>query len=243
MTFDDKVNAINKVLANYFAANNAKVKALELMPLFVEAGIFTKDCIRQGKPIRDLLRTLDGKNQLQRIPYVIPEKKNSNTSWFFAPLKDGAQYQTYDVCPLVKETSHVAKHSNGRSASDEHYVIDLCDEVLGLKASRQHGFDFLKGDTGRRLPVDAYYEEIGLVVEYCESQHSESTPFFDKKMTVSGVSRGEQRRIYDKRRSDILPKYGLRLVIIDYKDFGTSRKLKRDKITDIEIVKRLLGVG
>ena len=30
MTFDDKVDAINKVLANYFATNSAKVKALIL---------------------------------------------------------------------------------------------------------------------------------------------------------------------------------------------------------------------
>ena len=242
MTFDDKVDAINKVLANYFATNSAKVKALELMHLFVEAGIFTKDCIRQGKPIRDVLRTLDSKNQLQRIPYAIPERKICNTSWFFAPLSGGTPRQTSDICPLVKDVLYMARQSNGRSASDEHYVIDLCDEVLGLKASRQHSFDFLKGDTGRRLPVDAYYEEIGLVVEYCESQHSESTPFFDRKMTVSGVTRGEQRRIYDKRRADILPKYGLRLVVIDYKDFGTSKKLKRDKSADVEIVKRLLGV-
>lgn len=242
MTFDDKVDAINKVLANYFATNSAKVKALELMHLFVEAGIFTKDCVRQGKPIRDVLRTLDSKNQLQRIPYAIPERKSRNTSWFFAPLSGGTPRQTSDICPLVKDVLYMARQSNGRSASDEHYVIDLCDEVLGLKASRQHSFDFLKGDTGRRLPVDAYYEEIGLVVEYCESQHSESTPFFDRKMTVSGVTRGEQRRVYDKRRADILPKYGLRLVVIDYKDFGTSKKLKRDKSADIEIVKRLLGV-
>ena len=242
MTFDDKVDAINKVLANYFATNSAKVKALELMHLFVEAGIFTKDCVRQGKPIRDVLRTLDSKNQLQRIPYAIPERKIRNTSWFFAPLAGGTPRQTSDICPLVKDALYMARQLNGRSASDEHYVIDLCDEVLGLKASRQHSFDFLKGDTGRRLPVDAYYEEIGLVVEYCESQHSESTPFFDRKMTVSGVTRGEQRRIYDKRRADILPKYGLRLVVIDYKDFGTTKKLKRDKSADIEIVKRLLGV-
>lgn len=242
MTFDDKVDAINKVLANYFATNSAKVKALELMHLFVEAGIFTKDCIKQGKPIRDVLRALDSKNQLQRIPYAIPERKSCNTSWFFAPLADETPRQTSDICPLVKDVLYMARQSNGRSASDEHYVIDLCDEVLGLKSSRQHCFDFLKGDTGRRLPVDAYYEELGLVVEYCESQHSESTPFFDRKMTVSGVTRGEQRRIYDKRRADILPKHGLRLVVIDYKDFGTSKKLKRDKSADIEIVRRLLGV-
>lgn len=39
---------------------------------------------------------------------------------------------------------------------DEHYVLGLCDELLGLYAARQHTFDWLRGDTGRRLPVDAF---------------------------------------------------------------------------------------
>ena len=52
-----------------------------------------------------------------------------------------------------------------RNDSDEFYVINLCDEVLGANASRQHTFDFLRGDgtPGRWLPVDAYYPELNLV--------------------------------------------------------------------------------
>ena len=46
-----------------------------------------------------------------------------------------------------------------RNLSEETYVIDLCDEVLGTVALRQHRFDFLRGDAGpgkqgKRLPVD-----------------------------------------------------------------------------------------
>ena len=57
-----------------------------------------------------------------------------------------------------------------RKNSDEHYVLDLCDEILGLKASRQQTFDFLRGDgkPGKKLPVDAYYPNLKLVVEYKE---------------------------------------------------------------------------
>ena len=42
---------------------------------------------------------------------------------------------------------------------------------------RQHRFDFLRGTSGRHLPVDAYYEidaQWKLVIEYREMQHSES---------------------------------------------------------------------
>lgn len=126
--------------------------------------------------------------------------------------------------------------SNGRKNSDESYVIDICDEVLGLTASRQHRFDFLVGDSGRKLPVDAYYKDIDVVVEYCESQHTVSTPFFDNKTTVSGISRGEQRKIYDLRRAEVLPQHGIKLISIDYSVFGSTKKIKRDHNKDKDII-------
>lgn len=131
-----------------------------------------------------------------------------------------------------------------RKDSDEFYVIDLCDEVLGAKASRQHKFDFLRGDgtPGRQLPVDAYYPELNLVVEYRERQHTESVALFDRKATVSGVSRGEQRRIYDKRRRDVLPKHGIRLVEISYSDLkhDSRKRLVRDRKNDLAEIRRIL---
>ena len=111
-----------------------------------------------------------------------------------------------------------------RTLSDETYVIDLCDEVLGTAALRQHRFDFLRGDAGpgkqgTRLPVDAYYPELQLVVEYCERQHTEAIPIMDRRMTVSGVDRGTQRAIYDQRRRDVLPQHGIELVELSYARF------------------------
>lgn len=130
-------------------------------------------------------------------------------------------------------------------ARDEDYVIDLCDKALGLTASRQHRFDFLRGDgnPGVKLPVDAYYEEKKLVVEYYEKQHTEAVPFFDKKKTVSGVSRDEQRRIYDERRKEVLPQHGIEVVIISYNDFkyDGQKRIIRNKERDLEIVKRKLN--
>lgn len=130
-------------------------------------------------------------------------------------------------------------HAKGRKASDESYVIDLCDEILGCKALRQHRFDFLRGDAGTMLPVDAYYPELKMVVEYYESQHTQATPFFDNKQTVSGVSRGEQRRIYDQRRKEVLPEHGIKLIIISYTDFGTSKPLKRTHDHDLNVIKNI----
>ncbi|MEO6118506.1 MAG: hypothetical protein ABIP37_05490, partial [Methylotenera sp.] len=89
---------------------------------------------------------------------------------------------------------------------DEFYILELCDEVLKHIASRQHRFEFLRGDSGRKLPVDAYYSDLKLVIEYRERQHSEAVTLFDKRMTVSGVSRGQQRAKYDELRRQETPK-------------------------------------
>src|SRR5688572_734724 len=128
-----------------------------------------------------------------------------------------------------------------RSNSDESYVIDLCDQVLGCKAIRNRGLPFLRGDTGRQLPVDAYYPELRLVVEFRERQHSEAVPHFDRRWTVSSVPRVEQRARYDQRRRDVLPQHGLTLIELDYSQFKCNeRKRLRRMPEDINVVRRVL---
>lgn len=141
------------------------------------------------------------------------------------------------VAPFIPKKKTIAT-SNFRSQSDESYVIDLCDEVLKLKALRQHRFDFLKGDSGTKLPVDAYYPPLNLVIEFKERQHTEEVKFFDKRQTVSGVGRGEQRKLYDQRRREVLPKQGIKLIELDYSDFEHTKgkKLMRNREEDIKVI-------
>jgi hypothetical protein len=135
-----------------------------------------------------------------------------------------------------------------RNLSDETYVIDLCDEVLGIRALRQHRFDYLRGDAGpgkqgTRLPVDAYYPELQLAVEYCERQHTEAIPFMDRRMTVSGVNRGKQRVIYDQRRRDVLPQHGIELVELSYADLAhdKNKRLCRRRPEDLAVIRQALA--
>ena len=127
-----------------------------------------------------------------------------------------------------------------RVNSDEHYVIGLCNEALGVIGMQQHRFPFLLGDSGVPLPVDAYYPSLNLVIEFQERQHLEPVKFFDRRPTVSGVSRGEQRRIYDERRRTELPKHGIKLVVLKYTDFGSTKKLAREHDKDLMVVKTVL---
>lgn len=127
---------------------------------------------------------------------------------------------------------------------DEHYIIDLCDHLLGMIALRQHRFeDFLRGDPDklgrcRRLPVDAYYPALRLVIEYRERQHTEAVAFMDRRDTVSGCKRGEQRRRYDARRRSELPLHGIRLIELDFSMFAYDgrKRLRRDGAADSAVI-------
>jgi hypothetical protein len=135
-----------------------------------------------------------------------------------------------------------------RNQSDEAYIISLCDLVLGLPAERQAKFDFLRGDaqpgkSGATLPVDAYYPSLNLVIEYRERQHTESIPIMDRRMTVSGVPRGEQRALYDQRHRDLLPVHGLTLVEVSFDQFACKpgKRLLRQREADLAVIRALLA--
>lgn len=241
----NKILHINIVIQQYFGLNNSvrTVPAKDLMSYFIKAGIFKKD-EKNGLPIRNLLRQLDRKNQLSQIPFVIPERKRKNTYWYFGRTVQGILPKTAPKAVPVITKVKQGIVSGGRKESDEHYVIDLCDQVLVQKGSRQHRFSFLIGDSGRKLPVDVYYESLNLVIEFNEQQHTKSVKHFDKpdKLTVSGVHRGEQRKIYDKRKRTILPKNGIRVIDISYTAFQVDGKGKiiRDVKSDLEIVRSII---
>jgi hypothetical protein len=108
-------------------------------------------------------------------------------------------------------------------------------------------FDWLRGDPsaarplGTRLPVDCYWPDLELVVEFQE-QHTRPSPFFDRRHTGSGVGRGEQRRIYDERKRLLIPTHGLHLVLIEKSAFVVeSKRIVRDPARDIVVVREYLG--
>jgi len=169
-------------------------------------------------------------------------------SWTLNPDQvEAARLEFPEVRP--SPPPRTKEKSRGRADSDESYVIDLCDEVLGERARRQHRFDWLLGDPGSAgaratLPVDAYYPDHRLVAEYRERQHDEPVAHFDKPdvLTVSGVHRGEQRYIYDRRRDELIPSHGLRLVVIRCGDLASNKqgRLTRDRIGDLATLRAML---
>ncbi|WP_324720512.1 hypothetical protein [Salinimicrobium sp. HB62] len=159
-----------------------------------------------------------------------------------ASIRSNGRPSTEPGAAKSAEKNGVTAKASKRAKSDEAYILDLCDEILKEKSLRQHRFDFLRGDTGSKLPVDAYYPELNLVIEYREKQHTETVTFWDKKETASGISRGEQRKRYDERRRIQIPANGLKLLEIDYSQFDhtSSKKLIRNREADIDQLKILL---
>jgi diadenosine tetraphosphate (Ap4A) HIT family hydrolase len=86
--------------------------------------------------------------------------------------------------------------------------------------------------------VDGYFPRHRLIVEYWERQHSAPVPIMDEGLTVSGVSRGHQRRLYDQRREAWAQANGLKLVVLDFRGFETDEqgRLVRDAARDRQII-------
>ena len=140
-----------------------------------------------------------------------------------------------------------------RQESDEYWVINLLENIFREHASRQHRFPFLLGDVGKNgrrvsLPVDAYFAQANVAVEFAEKQHSQSIAHFDKpdKMTISGVHRGEQRKLYDIRKVQTLKEEGIPLLVVSHSEFQckTDGRLVRDLHADNAVlVKRVAALA
>jgi hypothetical protein len=200
---------------------------------------------RKNNAIRDEQKRIRG--ALRRIGFYITDFTNAYDGFtvddFENLLRDG-RIVIFNNAPQIPVSPSSTRLYPQRTEKDEMYIIDLCDEVLAIAALRQHRFDFLRGDAGTTLPVDAYYPSLNLVIEYREKQHSEVVDFFDRPnhLTVCGVHRGEQRRMYDQRRRDVLPQHGIDLVEFSYTDFAhkSDKRLVRQHVNDQEVIRQRL---
>ncbi|MDW7729312.1 MAG: hypothetical protein SCJ94_04815 [Bacillota bacterium] len=188
------------------------------------------------------------RGQMRNIGFYISDFTNTKSGFSVDDLDRLIRTGRIIVTDFGNPKAIASKKQNSpipiNNQKDEAYIIDLCDEVLNEKAYRQHRFDFLLGDVRTPLPVDAYYKNLDIVVEYREIQHTEPVKFFDKtnRLTVSNVHRGEQRKIYDQRRRDILPKHGIELIEISYTcfNFDRNKKIIRDRNNDLKVISDLL---
>lgn len=247
MNEEERIASINKVVSDYFEKRKKEstVAVKELMPYFIEAGIFTSDQ-KKGLPIRKVLRALDEQHALDKIPLVHAERRDKNTLWYF--VREGSTY--ISDAPNDTGATKAQKRRASVISSDEYYLVNLCDELLQERASRQHKFGFLLGDyhkdgkTRNTLPVGAYYQNHNLVIEFKESQDAESLEYSDKpdKIIAGRVGLSEQRKIYDERRRKGLKSKDITLLEIQYVSFecNSEKRLVRDREKDMQVLSVLL---
>ena len=125
----------------------------------------------------------------------------------------------------------------------ECYCAKLVSDALGgIEYKENYRFDFLRGNptpkqpNGVKLPVDAYYPSRKFVLEFREGQHyGDRFAFRDGRITATGENRKEQRQKYDKKREDLLPANGIKLLVVyDYQLTGKCEK-------DLEFIKGALN--
>lgn len=240
---NNKIDSINEVINNYFSENKDTewIPVKDLMADLIAAGVFVKDQ-KKGLPLRKVLRALDKENKLDAIPRLHAERKEESTYWYF--VQEGKEF-------TPKETTYrvATKPKYVKEESDEYYLVGLCNEFLEKEASHQHIFEDLLGDlhkngkTRTPLPIDAYYEDLKLAIEFSEKNYPEDD-IFDKpeKKTISGGNRAAQRARYSTLKKKFLLKNEVKLIEIDYNKFNLDSRFRliRDLEKDTEIIQKAL---
>ncbi len=238
---------INEAVEAYFETNPNTdcFAAKKLMPALVKSGVFSGDK-KNGLPLRQVLRALDAKGELESIPRVHAERIGIDVYWYF--VLEGAEFVSNHITdtPNAKQ-----KRALERSNSDEVYLMGLIDELLDAKGSRKHTFDYLLGDMHQngkkrtKLPIDLYYKELNLALEFVEHPDSKKNAIDSKeeRLTVSGITRAEQRLKYFNRKRKVLTEKDKSFIEIPLKDFEVddSVKLIRDKGNDERVLRGLLS--
>ena len=235
---DENIAKINEVITQYFSKNTSIdwIPAKTIMPELIEAGVFKKHK-KKGLPLRKVFRKLNQDATLYKIPTVHAEINNTTTYWYL--VKEGKKYTPKEIINTIsKREQNLLDIQN----SDEYYLVSLCDEILKQKASRKHTFDTLVGNLHKRgkgrtkLPLDAYYEELKLVIEFLK--HSNSIEELDKKEQA----RITQIKFYKELKKKAIAKKKLHLIEINYADFqqDEANKLIRNKENDILLLKGIL---
>jgi len=238
MMNEENLEKINEVINHYFDTNASVdwIPAKAIMPALIEAGIFTKD-EKKGLPIRKILRKLDKESTLEKIPAVHVERRSENMYWYF--VREGEKYT-----PKEKISAISKKEQNkiNIQSSDEYYLVNLCDELLNEKASRKHTFDSIVGNLHKRgkgrtkLPLDAYYKDLKLVIEFFEKRKEE------ENLDEVAQARLEQIKYYDALKKEAVIKKELQYIAINYASFecDDKGKLARNKDNDTVILESLL---
>lgn len=238
---------INEAVDAYFESNadTNMFAAKKLMPTLIKSGVFNKDK-KSGLPLRLVLRALDEKGELEKIPRLYAERIGVDVYWYF--LREGATFTSNHITEAPNTKQKRALEFANR---DEVYIMGLIDELLNEIGSRKHTFEYLLGDlhqngkTRTKLALDLFYINLNLAIEIVE--HPDSLKNADdsneEKLTVSGITRAEQRLKYFNRKRKVMYEKEKSFIEVPLEKFEVddSFRLVRDKNKDERVLRDVLS--
>lgn len=116
-----------------------------------------------------------------------------------------------DYRAMLKKKYNIPDKYGGKGQA---LVRGLIEERLNLKCKEEHRFSWLTSKKGYVMPVDMFFEDIGLVVEFNGEQHYMPVQFGGSK--EDAVLKFKRQRTRDRLKySKILGK-GLALLVVPY---------------------------
>ena len=225
-------------ISYYFKENpgTTKFPAADLMPYLEEKKILKKT---QGErtPIEALLDLMNERDHINVFPWALGEGDPNRLQWFFVFLK-GYSLKELEEKMTDEQTSKFIEFG------DENYLLDLCDEIIGQKALRQHLFHLR--DKERSFPVHGYYSELNLALYYQKPPQSEVVTRLKNISWVSGRSlhREKEEEEFLQKCRELLAERGIQLLEIHHSNFShyKLKRLQKTEKADVEVLKQILSV-
>ena len=239
---------INEAVEVYFNDNpdTKWFPAKKLMPLLIQRGVFLKDK-KSGMPLRKVLRELDKAKQLEAIPRIHTERVEIDTYWYF--VREGVSYVSDRKDPSTPNNKELKAIE--RANNDENYLIGLIDGLMEKEGSRKHKFDFLLGDlhqNGKKrtqLPIDLYYKHKRLAIEFVKhpKELDDANELLEGRLTVSGITRAEQRIKYHQRKKKTLEERAMSFIELPIEKFEVDDmfQLVRNTANNERLLRELLS--
>ncbi len=83
MNFDERIVAIDRLAQEWLIKNNKdEARPVDIMDYLVKHGVYRKE-IKGGLPLRNDLRKLKERGELNRIRGLDAQLVNQNTNWYF----------------------------------------------------------------------------------------------------------------------------------------------------------------
>lgn len=118
--------------------------------------------------------------------------------------------EAYDWAGLPNRNPGECSHAN--------WVIKRFGKTLNEEPIFEHRFDWLRNPkTNRTLPVDGYFPNSNIIVEYNGPQHYKLD-----KMYMKTEKELEYRKWLDSLKYDLIRQHGYKLIVVDYRHSFTE---------------------